>query len=73
MKPSYTSAQTACLLALIQCYQRDGRATIGGVARQMGKAKSTVQVHLKRLERAGLVASELDSCGTLRPLVEVVG
>lgn len=73
MKATVPPAQTRCLLALIRLQALHGSASIGGVADEMGVAKSTAQGHLDRLARAGLVASDAGKHGTLRALVEVVG
>ncbi len=67
-------AQTRVLLALIRCYQRDGRATCRSVAEEAGLASvgSVYRHHLPSLRRRGLVAWEPNRAGTLRPLVAPV-
>lgn len=70
--PTISPAKTRVLLALYRRQSLHGSASIGGVAADLGIAKSTAQVHLKRLEHLGLVASEPGRHGTLRALVEVV-
>lgn len=66
-------APTRTLVALIEVYRRDGRATVRSVAAERGHSTSTVHGHLSDLAARGLVASDRFRQGTLRPLVEVVG
>lgn len=62
-------ARTRVLLALIRVYQRDGRATVRGVADEAGVHLSTAYTHLCSLLEAGLLARVSKTGGTLRPLV----
>lgn len=66
-------AETRTLLALLDVYRRDGRATVRSVAAAAGLSSiSTIHGNLAALADRGLVASERARSGTLRPLVEVV-
>lgn len=49
-----TAAERAVLAALVAVYQRDGYASCGTVATEVGRSKSTTHGHLKRLHKAGL-------------------
>lgn len=64
---SVSDAQARVLLAVIRLHQRDGRATVRGIAKETGRALSTVHPALVRLRNRGLVTD--GEHGTLRPLV----
>lgn len=62
-------ARTRVLLALINVYQRDGRATVREVAEAADKSPSTAYTMLLRLRDMGLVYWQPEHAGTLRPAV----
>lgn len=65
------SAPTRVLLALIQVHAREGRATVRGVAAELGQGSHDAAYRqLLELEAAELV--ELGRKGGLRPLVRPV-
>jgi DNA-binding IclR family transcriptional regulator len=65
-------AATSTLLALLRLYERDGRATVRGVAAERGCALNSAHDQLVELRSLGLVTWEDGRAGTLRPLVAVV-
>jgi DNA-binding IscR family transcriptional regulator len=68
-KDTWSPAATNILLALYETYVDEGRCTVRAVARRAGRSTAATFDALKRLKRAGLVAFEAGSKGTLRPLV----
>lgn len=64
-----TSAALLVLLALVDVYEREGRATVRRVAAAAGRSVGVTHGHLCTLRDAGLVEWEPRHFGTLRPLV----
>lgn len=62
--------QASVCLFVVRYYERYGFGpSIGEIADGVGRSKSTVLIHLRRLRREGLVAFEDGKRRTLRPLV----
>ena len=65
-----TSAQVRCLMAVVEVFERDGRATVRSVMRHLDlRSSQTVHHHLTALRDFGLVTWEPGRRGTLRPTV----
>lgn len=64
-----SAAALLVLLALVDVYERDGRATVRRVALRAGRSVATTHGHLVTLRDVGLVEWETYHAGTLRPLV----
>lgn len=72
-RDAISDGETRTLLALLDVYRRDGRATVRSVAAARDlRSISTIHGNLATLADRGLVATERRRTGTLRPLVEVV-
>lgn len=65
-------ARTRVLLALITVYQRDGRATVPGVALAAGRSRAEAHRLLVALREQGLCDWTDGAAGTLRPTVAIV-
>lgn len=65
--------RTAVLVALVDVYERDGRATVRAVAAVAGYSVGTTHKMLTDLAYEDLVTWDLGRRGTLRPLVGHVG
>lgn len=63
--------ETRVLLALLHLWERDGRATMRGVAAAAGLSLTVTKHHLDKLRNEDLVTWEPHTGGTLRPLCEV--
>lgn len=65
-------SQIRVLIALLNVYSLDGRATVRAVARAAGRNISTTHHHLSFLRAQGFVTWTPGESGTLRPLVRRV-
>lgn len=65
-------SETRTLLALVEVWTEDRRATMRSVSRRSGFVASTTGVHIRTLRDLGLVSFEDDRVGTLRPAVRIV-
>lgn len=66
------NTHTRLLLALIRLHDRDGRATVGGVAQEAGYSSvGAIHHYLVELRDFGLVTWEDGRAATLRPLVTI--
>lgn len=67
-----SSAETRVLAALVDVYERDGRATVRAVAARANRSISPTHAALSRLRSKGWVSWSSNRDGTLRPLVRTI-